>query len=364
MILDFVRPKIVIGILASAPFAFSASEPQAQVLQGLPDLVEASQEVSREKGKIEARISTARSAFFNEKATPAQKEKARDELYAALRQKDMSYAILLITGGVTDASWNRIRGMYALSGGELDGGIAPEALPLFNGWIDTVRSGLGARSPGQLLIVNDRAQLERAMVAATPAYEKYIAVRNAVELQKPALAKQNADMARKASAALSPDGSPAYHDSKIRTLVIGDWPYEPSNEEFDRLLRSAVANNQKVIDCNYGPVVMHGELNYRTFSFWSGPPPPQIDRIRALDRSKYISKFGREATATCPPSALKAQELKQDMVARLPAVEQGATSATPAPRPTTREGPNTVRNQERAGPPRPNISLGHRRNLR
>lgn len=74
--------------------------------------------------------------------------------------------------------------IHALTGGEIDGGIAPPAQQAFIAWVDAVRASLGARRRDDLLVVADSDKLKKALHDSFERYAAYKQLRDKFEIDE------------------------------------------------------------------------------------------------------------------------------------------------------------------------------------
>jgi hypothetical protein len=348
----------VISVLASITVAVGLAMPMvaaADVWVGKPtigdyvrrdfkDLLQAQQAAVGEKAKFNIEIAEARKAFLATASTPAKRAQAGQRFGELLFAKDLLYGVGLMQEGVSDAAWNRINGLHAISGGPLDNGIMPDALPLYHQWINAVRTALGARSRTQYILITNPDRLREALDASSAQYRIYTDKRDALEISKPAddarRAAEAEALRKKITAATAADGGSAINSQSTQRLGDGiHWHGDRDTPPLRRMLFQARDAGQQVLQCRYGPSLnSRGEESYAQYTFWFESQPANIRQMVAMDSGGALQFLGSEALANCPPSDKAALAFRQRM-SGYPTVEGRATpvAGQPPPRARTRQ---------------------------
>lgn len=269
------------------------------------EALKAQQQAARSKAQFNAEIAKARADFFaaagDEKARRVPEKRFADLLMA----KDYMAMSLLVAEGTGTQARKRNDALHLITGGEIDGGIAPPARLAFNDWVNAVRKSLGARSPDDLLIVTNADSLQKALDANTADYASYKALRDRFEIDRWTSGKAVAK-------ARTGDGKVALHhsDEGVFTATEDTMHWQLGRNQPLRALLHPLWKTQPVLRCFYGPTGTDafGRPSYDVYRFWRGKAPDSIDRILAADGDAALGRIRtRTALDKCPANGAAAE---------------------------------------------------------
>ncbi|MBP6796807.1 MAG: hypothetical protein KA124_01795 [Luteimonas sp.] len=307
-------------------------------------VVQSHLEVTRSKAEFNRLIAAARRDFQQSREGTAGRAKSAEQLSRLLAGKDMVYMTLYLSEGFTDSSIGRVKGLMAISGGELDGGVYGDGWNAFISWVRGVRGAFGIEHDGRQLFLNpldpgSKDRLVAALERNQPLYEAYRSLRDQQELNggvsQADLAEtaRREDIQRRADAARTADGGVALHEQKL--VPLAPWMLAEFPEgEFQRQLFQSSAGT-RILSCEYGPsLIAPGEGGYSTYHFWHEHAPADIDDLLQQDRRRVLRFQGREAVPVCPASDVQALALRRKAIEGHPHADPAAASA-----PQSRRGP-------------------------
>lgn len=301
------------------------------------------QQAGRVKAQWGAEIAAARKAFFATSGTPGQRQAAEKRFAELLLQKDnylLMMALVTGMGGPSPAGGMSLdKAFAAISGGELDGGVAQSAQPSFDRWVAAMRASLGR------LITLTEQTLAQAIVANAPLYEQYKVERDKAEFDafknRRALAAGYAPIKAAIDSGRNPDGSRKLIGKTIvdfnprQHLRLGASA-DPANDR--KLLGIAAASNgpggPQILECVYGPASAKSSgpswtLIYERYRFWYRAVPQWVDAMTAANIGALHFKGPdrdethlRMALDACPESTHDAREIMTQYYTSRPAPAQ------------------------------------------
>lgn len=265
----------------------------------LGQLIQAQQQAVRSKAQFGAELAAAREAFFATAQRPQERAAVEKRFSELLFGKDLLYLSGFIAEGTGTEARKRNQALHLLTGGEIDGGIAPPARRAFDAWVDGVRTSLGARNPNELLLVLDSSKLLAAIEANTDRYVAYKALRDRFEIDRFTTAKAARD------SRVGP-GSWRLHEASHGPLdVAADMRMDLLGQT--RPLRTRLSElargGQAVLRCAYGPKSGYadGTPQYEHVLFWHRQAPADIDELLAADTARGMARLRtRVAREQCP----------------------------------------------------------------
>ena len=325
-----VAPALV-RVLAVATLCLSMSAAAQEVWIGRPTIgdhlrhqlgqaIQHQQNAVRAKKEFTADIASARKAFFATAAKPETRAAVEKRFAELLLGKDYIYLAGILTTGTGKASHKQAWALQMITGGELDGGIAPPARPAFDAWVNAVRTSLGARSPDEVLFLLDREQLVAALNANVDRYEAYKVLRDQFEIDsfnnRRALGQSAAPVMAAVEAATLPNGDRKLHSKKVVLFGLGrltdtsTLKDDQRRRQFSEFLAAAkAAGPQQVIECAYGPMTAHADgatwtLVYQTYRFWYRTVPKGLEEVVSWKRGTFPPGGGYDLSYLSWPMAL------------------------------------------------------------
>ncbi len=152
-----------------------------QALRGMRNVVDQVMKIYESKAAASAQIQAARDNFWSNIDNPEGYEDRYRTYLEALLAKDIHYlgAYAALGPGADESI------VFSQFGGDIDGGIPPEASPTFNAWVRAVRFALGAREGEMLSLTTTSAEMLAALEEpdVVKAYGEYQVQRDSVEFR-------------------------------------------------------------------------------------------------------------------------------------------------------------------------------------
>lgn len=297
------------------------------IRRDLTEVLKAQQEAVRSKAEFNARIAEARKAFFATASDTKAHAEAEKIFADFLFAKDLTYASLFITEGISEESRNASAGWDFFTGGAIDNGIPEDGQAAFEDWVNGIRTSLGAKNSKQLLFLTpaDVDKFRKALEANEPLYNKYKVLRDRQEInggisQKEMLRRSEAArVAKSVEAARAADGGARLHKDEVKPLDVGDWLVDLETPELRQMLFKAMEAGQQTLSCTYGPsMTSRGEEGYGTYTFWFKSPPSNINALMQADQKGALQFLGITGIDACPLSDKVALTVRQAAMAGHP----------------------------------------------
>lgn len=257
--------------------------------KNLQDSIKSAGEVSKEAGKFESKIESARQAYWL--ASPDKKDAAAKSFSDLLLSKDLYFATIQVADGINDHSAAVNQMVAALNRGhQLDGGIPPTASPAFLAWVRGLRSSMGARNDNAIVFV-EPAAFNKALQDNTDAYDRYRTDRDRAEANK----WRSANPPPQEEVGKRPLRGPG----KLLS-VKSAFPANPRSSHFTDQLSKASAEGANVMRCFYGPSFdAQGTQVYISFDFWIPKAPSNLEVLMALEPAA-IDSVADHVVQACP----------------------------------------------------------------
>jgi hypothetical protein len=266
------------------------------------EAIQAQQRAARAKAEFNADIAAARDAFLRNRGNAAAEKRFAELLLA----KDQYYFAQMAIEGTSDYSQKRVAGINLVTGGALDGGIAPPAEDAFLRWVQAVRRTLGVRSDREMLIVTDSARVNAAIAQHEAEYTSYRALRDRHEIESFELAER----VNRQRAALTPESKQRLDRQEVKRFdPVSDLRGSGRPPEPLWQLASKLAAPD-VLRCRYGPVAVFedGQSKFEEFRYWHRQPPTVIDDLIAANTNGHLGDLAtRSALSDCPATSAVAR---------------------------------------------------------
>lgn len=285
-----------------------------QTVQLLEDVVA----LGAAQASFQVQLDSARNALERSWSDPVQRDQAARQLAELLFQKDVMYALLPISEGVSEG-WKRSEAFNRLAGSPVDGGISPFAQGAFLHWVQTVRAHLNAYDEALLspLVSANGALLSSAIEKSQPAYRRYTQIRDAEELSR---------FLPLPPARLANDGSGLLKEQAIGEFSAVGWGIS-QRQALGPKLSELARLKQPMLECVYGPLTVDDRQQahavYPVHLFWYKSPPANIESLVNMDNSPTLTGFlggftglGSDALLDCPESEKQADALHAANVAK------------------------------------------------
>jgi hypothetical protein len=274
--------------------------------------------LSTAQAEFQEQLDSARNALKTGWRNAAERERAAGRLAELLFQKDLMYALMPFSEGVTEG-WKRSEAFNRLSGAPFDGGISLFSQAAFLHWVQTVRAHLGVYDDNLLSpqVSANWTLMSSAIEKSQSAYRRYSQARDAEELAR---------FLPVPPARLATDGSGLLSTQTVDSFSAVGWGIT-QRQPLGPKLRELAELNQPMLECTYGPIMVGPKEQLRAVYpvrlFWYKTPPTTISTLVEIDNNPTLTGFlggftglGSDALSECPESEKQADALYAANVAK------------------------------------------------